>query len=369
MRPVAALASLATAIVVTAVSSGCRREATGMTTRAPPAVTGATIAAVAIATVPEEIEAVGTVRARTSALVSARIPGTVTAVHVREGDRVPAGRTLVTIESTETAAGAAGAAAGVEEARRGVEEAASRQRLAETTFTRYEKLLAEGVVARQEYDSRKAEREMAAESLARARARLAQAEQQRRSAAAVAGYGRVASPVAGLITLRSVEPGTTVFRGTPLVTVEEQGHYRLEAAAPEAAVTAIRTGSPARVSIEGLGDRDGRVAEVLPSSDPATRTVTVKIDLPGEGLRSGMYGKALFRFGDATALVVPKSALATRGALAYVWALDREGRARMRLVKPGRTVAGNVEILAGLSTGEKIVAAGIEKVTEGALAR
>src|SRR4051812_17005122 len=107
MRRVAALSSLATAIVVTAGLYGCGKEATGTASVEPPTGTGATVAAVAITTVPEEIEAVGTVRARTSALVSARIPGTVMAVHVREGDRVPAGRTLVTIESTEAAAGAA----------------------------------------------------------------------------------------------------------------------------------------------------------------------------------------------------------------------------------------------------------------------
>ena len=351
-----------------ATAAGCgKKEKSGAVTDATPVVMGVALQQVTAGAFPEQIEAVGTVRARNSSSIAARIVGTITGVHVREGERVAKGKLLVTLAATEVTSGAAGARAGEEEARRGVEDARAREKLAAVTFERYQKLLQEQAVTRQEFDVRRMEKDVAAEGVARAEARLAQAREGAKSAGAIAGYTRISAPLAGIVTARPVEVGMTVFPGMPLLTVEEEGHYRLEVAAPESLSGKVKTGDRVNFSIDGIGvGMSGKVAEVVPAVDPASRTFIVKIDVEAKGVRSGVYGRALFPVGSRTAVSVPKSALVVRGALTSVWAVGKDNVARMRLVKAGQSLGDRVEVLSGLSEGERVVVNGIEKVVDGA---
>lgn len=344
---------------------GCGKKAEPVAQSAPVAVQGVSVAALAPEVIPEIREAVGTVKARNSALISARIAGSVSGVHAKEGDRVARGQLLATIEAAESGAAAAGAASGVEEAARALEEARSRRRLADATFERYRRLLAEQAVTRQEFEVRQSEQEVAAEGVARGEARLSQARQSAKAAGTVAGYGRVTSPISGVVLAKQVEAGQTVFPGTPLLTVEGDDGLRLEVAAPEGLLGKVKPGQQVGIALEGA-PATGRVSEVVPMVDPGSRTFTVKIDLPAGGLRSGSYGKALFRVGSRQGVAVPAAAVVERGALTSVWVVSGEGIARLRLVKLGATLDGRVEVLSGLSAGERIVTAGAERVSDGA---
>jgi RND family efflux transporter MFP subunit len=356
------------AMVGILVAGGCSgREKGEGGAKSPPVVSGVKSEAAATASVPELLEAVGTVRARTTAQIAARLAGTVTAVHVREGDRVGAGRLLVSLSAVESTAGAAGATAAVEEAKRGVGEALARRRLADTTFDRYDRLFREQAVTRQEFDGKSTEREVAAEGVARAEARLVQAREAARAAGTVAGYTRVTAPIAGIVTGKTVEAGMTVFPGTPLLTVEEEGNYRLEVAAPAELLGKVKAGDVVPVSLDAAGaGMNCRVVEVVPTVDPVSRTFTVKVAVPGSGLRTGMYGRAAFPVGQRKALLVPKGSVVERGALTSVWVIDPRNIARMRLVKVGKATADRLEILAGLSEGERVVTFGVEKIVDGA---
>jgi len=331
----------------------------------PVVVQGASVAALALESIPEIQEAVGTVKARNQAVVCARIAGNVTGVYVKEGERVAKGKLLVAIEAAEAGAAAAGATSGVDEAARALDEARARKTLADATFERYRKLFQEKAVTPQEFEGRQMEQSVALQGVARAEARLSQARQGARGAGTIAGYGKVGAPVSGLIVAKQVEVGQTVFPGTPLVTVEGDGGYRLEVAAGEGLLGKLKLGD--QVGIE-LGDAStsGRISEVVPTVDPATRTFTVKLDLAAKGLRSGSFGKALFRVGQRQGITVPVAAVVQRGALTSVWAVSKEGIARLRLVKLGQTVGSRVEVLSGLGDGERIVTAGAEKVSDGA---
>ncbi len=353
---------------VLAGAAGCgERGKPGEKATTPPAVTGVAVASIVAGAIPEQVEAVGTVKAKNSAVIAARIPGAVTALHVKEGDRVAKGKLLVTLEAHEVLAGAAGAQAGVEEARRGVDDALSRRKLARTTFERYQKLYQEQAVTRQEFDVRQTERDVADQEVARAEARLTQAREGAQSAGALAGYTRVTAPIAGVVTAKQAEVGMTVFPGMPLLTVEEEGSYRLEVAAPESLLGKVKPGDTVGVAIDGAGGAvTGRVAQVVPTVDAASRTFTVKVDVAAKGIRSGTYGRALFPVGVRQGILVPKSAVVERGALTSVWVVEKDNVARMRLVKLGRTFGDRVEALAGLSAGEKIATTGVEKVVDGA---
>ncbi|HBA87759.1 MAG TPA: efflux RND transporter periplasmic adaptor subunit [Geobacter sp.] len=344
---------------------GCGKKHEPVAQSAPPVVQGATVSAVAAELIPDVQEAVGTVRARSTAVVSSRLAGSVTGVYAKEGDRVGKGKLLVAIEAAESGAASAGAAAGVEEAARALDEAHARKKLADVTFERYGRLISEQAVTRQEFDTRRTEQEVAAQGVARAEARLSQARQGAKAAGAVAGYGQVTSPISGVVVARQTEAGQTVFPGTPLMTVEGDEGFRLEVAAPEGLIGKVRVGDQLGIAVEGA-PATGRVSEVVPVVDPASRTFTVKVDVPSRGLRSGSYGKAFFKTGSRQGVAVPASAVVTRGALTSLWVVGAEGTGRLRLVRLGRTLGDRVEVLSGLTAGERIVTAGMERMTDGA---
>jgi RND family efflux transporter MFP subunit len=353
------------AVILFMVSAfGCGKKVEP-TVQAPPVrVQGVTVTAVATEPIPELQEAVGTVKAKASAVISARLAGTVTGVFVREGDRVVKGKTVATIDAAESGAAAAGAVSGVEEAARALEEARSRRRLADATFERYRRLYSEQAVTRQEFEVRQSEQEVAREGVARSEARLKQAKETSKAASVVAGYGNVTSPLSGTVIAKQVETGQTVFPGTPIATIEGDGGFRLEVAAPETLLGKIKQGDQVGVELEGA-PATGRVAEIVPLVDAASRTFIVKVDLPSKGLKSGRYGKVRFQAGAQPGIAVPSGAIVERGALTSVWAVSKDGIARLRLVKVGRKVEDRVEIISGLTPGDRIVTAGMEKVTDG----
>jgi multidrug efflux system membrane fusion protein len=363
-------AGLALSAVVAALSlAGCggKHGESGRKAAPPAVITGVQLESVRSTSLPETAEAVGTVRARTSAVVSARIPGTVSMLKVREGDRVRKGQILLQLDAQENAANAAAAASGSDEAQRGLEEAQSRKRLADTTLERYQKLFAEQAVTRQELDVKQTERDLASQGVARADARLRQSQGGARAAAVISGYTQVVAPISGIITSKQADLGATVFPAQPLMTIEDEGSYQLELSVPESAASGIKPGSTVQVMLDALNATfSARVAEIVPAADPASRTFIAKIPLGQKGLKSGMFGRGTMALGTSVqGLLVPRKALVERGALTSIWVVDKDSIARLRLVKTGRTVGDRVEILAGLSAGERVAVNGVEKVAEG----
>ncbi|MFA7062160.1 MAG: efflux RND transporter periplasmic adaptor subunit [Pedobacter sp.] len=330
-------------------------------------VKGTTIETVKSAALAETLEVVGTVRARTSAVVSTRIPGTVSVLRVREGDRVKKGQLLLQLDAQENQATAAVAFAGIDEARRGLDEALSRKKLADSTFERYHKLFNEQAVTRQEFDTRQTEKELATQGVARAEARLKQAQEVSRAATTMADYTRIVAPIPGVITSKQADLGATIFPAQPLMTIEDEGSYQLELAVPESLATRIKPGTAVLVTLDALNTSfSAKIAEIVPAADPASRTFLAKIMLPRKGLKSGMFGRGALNLGTTVnGMSVPKQAVVEHGALTSLWVLDKGNIARMRLIRTGKTVGDRIEILSGLSDGERVVVSGAEKVTEG----
>lgn len=350
--------------------AGCNSKNSNEKPSAAPAVVvkGVMTETVTSASMQETMEVVGTVRARTHAVVSARVPGVVTILKVREGDRVKKGQLLAQLDAQENQATAAGAAAGMDEAKRGLDEALSRKRLVDATFERYQKLFNEQAISRQEFDVKQTERDVAVQSVARAEARLQQAREGSRGAAAIAGYTRITAPISGIITSKPADLGATVFPAQPLMTIDDEGSYQLELSIPESIALAVKPGTPVQVTLDALNTSfSAKIAEIVPASDAASRTFIAKISLGQKGLKSGMFGRGVITLGSTVnGMLLPKKALMERGALTSVWVVEKEGLARMRLVKVGKAIGDKVEILAGLSDGERVVSAGTEKVSEGA---
>jgi RND family efflux transporter MFP subunit len=319
---------------------------------------------------PELYEATGTVRARTAAVVSSRIMATVQQVAVQVGDRVREGQLLIALDSQDLdvnvrRAEAAGAEvlSAIPEADSGVAGAKANLDLAESTFQRMQELASKKSISNQEFDeaSARLKSAQAAYDMARAKrtqldSKRAQVQQEIRGAAIVRDYTRLCAPFAGIVTAKSVEPGSMAAPGAPLLTIEREGAYRLEASVDESRLPFVKAGQSVDVALESL-DRQltARVSEIVPSVDAASRAYIVKIDLPAvPNLRSGEFGRARFPMGARNAVTIPLPALVERGQLQSVFAIE-DGCARTRLVTTGERGPIGVEVLSGLSEGEKLV--------------
>jgi RND family efflux transporter MFP subunit len=178
----------------------------------------------------------------------------------------------------------------------------------------------------------------------------------------------VASPIDGIVTAKHAEVGAMAVPGSPLLTIEDDSHYRLEASVEESLIRTILAGDRVGVRIDALGDEElsGTISEIAPAADPASRTYMVKIDLPSlPSLRSGSFGKARFSSGQKQAITIPQRAIAEWGQMVGVFVVDDSSIARLRLVRTGKSFGDRVEVLTGLSDGERIVIDPVKAVTDG----
>src|SRR6202142_3585719 len=296
---------------------------------------------------PNIYEATGTVRARTSAVISSRTMGYVREVRVAAGDRVREGQLLVALDARDLDAGYRQAEAAEAEARSAVPEsdnavaaAQASLNLAQATYKRMKDLFDKDSISNQEFDEATArlklaqsEREMAVARRTQLDSRIAQAHQALAGAEVMRGCTQLTAPFAGTVTAKSVDPGVLAAPRAPLPTIDREGAYRLEATVEESKLPLIRTGQPVSVALDGIARPiEGRVSETVPAIDAASRSFTVKIDLPATAqLRSGLFGRARFPFGTRQVLAVPAAAVTERRQLASVFVADG-GRARSRFV-------------------------------------
>lgn len=346
----------------------------------PETIRGVQLETVRLQSLPDVYEATGTVRSATTSVLSAQISGTVREVRVKPGDRVRRGQVLAVIDDRGPRAQVAGAQAGVEEATQGLAEieqtlqaAAADRQFAEATYRRYQGLLAKNSVSRQEFDGAEAKYKaaLANERALQAKkkqieARGEQARSQQDSAETVLSYSRMTSPIDGVVTAKTVDAGTVVMSGMPLLTVEDSTRYRLEASLPEQLLPKVALGTAVSIRTERQ-KFGGRVAEIVPAADTASRTFLVKIDLPKDcGCRSGEYGTASFAVGEERRLSVPRQALVEHGELEGVFVANPQGVLEFRLVKTGKDLGERVEILSGIAEGDRVATSRVERLRDGA---
>ena len=349
--------------------AGCSESPREVTSSKTPPV-AVSVVPVAEQPWPSIYEATGTVRARTSAVIAAKLLSYVREVKVQAGDRVREGQLLVTLDARDLDVNSRRAEAALDEVRSSVPEADSAVAgakanldLAQATFKRMQELWNKKSISNQEFDeaSAKLKAAEAAYQMARARraqldAQAARVQQDVRSTEVARSYAEITAPFAGVVTAKSVDPGVMAVPGAPLLTIEREGAYRLEASVEESRVTAIRVGQPVSVTLHGVDRRlDARVSEIVPAVDAASRSYTVKIDLPSlPTLRSGAFGRASFSLGSRSPLTIPTGAVTARGQLQSV-VVAENGVAHTRLITAGQQSKDQVEVLSGLTAGEMVI--------------
>jgi RND family efflux transporter MFP subunit len=350
---------------------GCASHAPHPTPETAPV--GLNVTTAHLEPLPVVYRASGTVRGRNTAILTSKTTGYVRAVRVRPGDRVAAGQPLVELEANDVRASVARARAGLDQstearaaAENGLEAAHAAAKIARSNYDRAGVLLKDNAIPQQQYDEAEAtwKSAIAQEKMAESRVRsvssgIEEAKAVLGEAQVTLGYADIVSPFAGRVLERRVDPGTLASPGTPLLVISDEEALRVEAAVEESYVDLVKIGGDATVEIETLPKPlVGKVGEIVPTVDVASRAFLVKIDLlPDAGpLRPGTFARVSFPIGTKPRLVAPTTALTSFGALDRVFVVDG-GHAHLRMVTRGEAQGPWTEILSGLSAGETLVAA------------
>ncbi len=283
-------------------------------------------------------EVVGTVRARLRATIEAKASGRIMDLPVVLGQKVKTGELLARLDAPEIKARLQQAEAGLQQADR--------------DWKRVSSLYTQQAATRADSDAAESRLDLAKAGVAEARAML--------------DYIEVKAPFDGVITRKVADVGDLAAPGKPLIEIEDPTRLQLDADVPEAIAGAIksgttmvvRTGTPAT-------ELKGTVAEIAPTADPLSRTFRVKLDLPGDkGLMSGQFARLAVPVGETPSMRVPSTAIIERGQLEIVFAVENQ-HARLHLVKTGRQINNETEILSGLDSGDVVVVDNASQLIDG----
>jgi RND family efflux transporter MFP subunit len=310
---------------------------------------------------------VGTVESSDRGTLAARIDGRVSRMLVAEGARVEAGQVLLEITDNPASDRLKESEAALAEARGAAAAAGARQVLAAKTHERFQRLFSREAVTPQEFDQVSAELEMANQGLAGAKAGVRRAEAAVAVASTAFDHTRITAPYAGVVAGRMVQEGSTVLPGAPLLVLDRVGPSLVRADLPLALTGRIAIGDSFLVEIPALQKQlAGTVREVISAADPASRSFQVKVELTtDESLVPGLFARVRPAGGGEPALLVPASAIVTRGQLTAVYVVANQ-TLHYRLVKIGRRIGSQVEILSGLAGGESLVVEGVQRARNGA---
>jgi RND family efflux transporter MFP subunit len=356
--PLAALA-LAGALAILLTLAACSSEPHTVSA-APEIVRGVTLLTARRATIPDFLQAPGTLQAAQTSQLASQLMGNIVEMRVKEGDRVRRGEVLAVLEDAQPQAAVQRATAAENAAQQEIAAADSDYALAQVTLRRYQDLYSKKSASPQEFDEIKAREQAAAARRQLARAGLAQAQAALAQAQTTFGHTRVRAPFDGVVTEKHADPGTLASPGMPLLVVEDQRRFRLEASLDEGDIHLVKLGQEVPVTLDSLPGASfrGRVAQMVPAADPASRSFIVKIQLPADSrLRSGLFGRAHIARGERQAILIPRRAVVERGQLQGVYVVGEDQIATLRYITLGQAAGDRVEALSGLQDGERVVAA------------
>jgi membrane fusion protein (multidrug efflux system) len=328
-----------------------RPETTSGSTGGPAAAApgGATLSsrAVPVVTVPVEetpmaveIEALGTARANEAVEVTSKAGNIVTAVRFQEGQQVARGEVLIELDGAQARADLAAARAALKES--------------QSTWTRSQDLFARQALSESQLEQIEA-------TLRANEARVAAAES--RVADTV-----IRAPFGGTVGLRRVSVGSLVNPGSVITTLDDISVMKLDFDVPETFISVLEPGLEVEATSIAYPGRTfrGMVDSIDSRVDPVSRSVTVRARMPNDErlLKPGMFLAVRLSREPSPALVVPESAVVPERGSVFVFVVA-EGTAERREVMIGRRQPGRVELLRGVSAGERVVVEGSQKIRDG----
>jgi RND family efflux transporter MFP subunit len=314
--------------------------------------------------------------------VHAKVAGYVKQIYVDVGDRVKKGQTLAVLEVPELQDELNQAAASVHQTEQEVQRALHELKRAQAdytvanlTYTRLEGVMKTrpGLIAQQDLDDAQGKNEAAEAQVEAAKAGLAAAQEHlheatanRERVQALFDYTRITAPFDGVVTWRYADTGAMLAAGTsseqqalPLVKLSQNGLLRLDIPVPETNVPSVRLGKKVSVGVQALNKTfEGTVARFADKVDSATRTMLTEVDVPNPNLEivPGMYAYVSFPVMEKRgALAVPIQAVSREGDKAIAYRVNGGNRIEVLPVTIGIETRSQLEVLSGLSEGDRVV--------------
>ena len=279
----------------------------------------------------------GSVVSKRRAEIASRLTGYVRSVAVQAGDRVAAGQPLLAIDSSDVTGQLQQAQAVFDEA--------------QVNYQRDTNLYAKGVATKMQLDA-------ATRQYTTAKAALQMAE-------AAVGYADIRAPFAGVVVDKLADAGDLATPGKPLLVLEDEHALEVQSYVPDELYGALKLGAAIRYATESREYR-GRLQSKVEAADPQTHTHLIRIEVvPDAGLMSGRYVQVSIPTGMAPVVSIPATALAERAGIEGVFVVDTAGAAHFRLVRAGERHDGEVDILSGLASGERVVLAPDDGIDNG----
>jgi len=336
-------------VMTLALLAGCSRSG-------PPAEDVRPVRALTLATgtVGSSAEFSGDVRPRYESRLGFRVGGKISARKVDVGTVVKRGQVLMQLDPQDLRLGQAQAQANLRAAQTNYE-------LARADMKRYQDLRSQNFVSQAVLDQKVAAARSAQASMEAARA--ASSEQANQT-----GYASLESDTDGVVTGIDAEVGQVVQAGTPVVRVARTDEKEVVIGVPEDQVDELRNVTDVKVRLWADPDRSipGKIREVAPVADPATRTYTVKVAIPArDDIRLGMTAVVqLAHAGAGSAIRVPLSALYQNKGATSVWVIEN-GAVRLVPVQVGGVSGNDVLLAGGVKPGQAIVTAGVNLLKPG----
>jgi len=354
-----------------------------------------TTVAVTRAPAKTELELPATMQALNEAPIYARVDGYIKARHVDIGQRVKKDELMVELDTPELDQQIRQAEAAIAQSRAALAqlEAAIRQAranaaLAKVTAERVRKLVAEGVLSRQEQDdkdaaleAREADVAAAEANLVAGKSALAANEASLRRLEELKRFAHIRSPFDGFITYRSPDVGSLITAGndnpkSEMFRVADLDPMRIFVSVPQSFVPQVQAtaGTKAELTVEQLPGRKF-IADVRRSNaalDPNSRTMLTVLYIanPKAELLPGMFAQVKFKVGGGfRPLLVPGDAVASRSDGPHVAVVDGNGTVHIRKIQPGHDFGGTLEVYEGLNEGEQVVVNPTDEIREGVRVR
>lgn len=314
------------------------------------------VRALVLHSAPAEVNAEfsGEVRPRVESRLGFRVGGKIVARQVDVGAVVRRGQLLMRLDPQDLLLSQAQALAGLRAAESGRD-------LARAELLRYQELRAKAFVSQAVLEAKDS-------AFKAAQASVDSAQAAYRGQANQAGYASLVSDVDGVVTAVDAEAGQVVAPGAPVVRVAKAGENEVVIGIPEDQVEALRAVADIEVRLWALPGRTlaGRIREIAPVADAATRTFTVKIALAKQGLaRPGMTASVRFASKTAAARVkVPLTALFQEKGVSSVWLVEH-GAVRLVPVKLGGADGNELWLTGGVQAGQTVVTAGVNLLKPG----
>jgi len=292
--------------------------------------------------------------------LSTRIMGLVEQIYVKPGQHVKKGDLLLQVRNQDVVAKKAQVEAGIVEAQSAFDNA-------QKDLERFEALYETNSATDKEMDDIRTRYKTAG-------ARLAAAEQMQKEVEESLLYSAIKAPYSGVITGKYIQEGDMANPGIPLLSMESPSTWKVIARIPEEDISRLKLNDPVKAEFDALGglQLEGTIAEINPSSANTGAQFEAKILISSgkeatSRLYSGMYATVYYEKGTQPLMLVPQSSVVRQGQLTGLYAVSQTGTALLRWIRTGKTYGDSIEVLSGLSDGEKYIRSSEGKLYDGAL--